>query len=53
MMSTLVLTLALAATLVVLCLGLLGIGYLITGKSKLRAGACDSYPEKKKNEDKK
>lgn len=46
-MSTLLLTLAIAFFIVVLAIALLGIGWLITGKSKLQAGACGRDPTHK------
>lgn len=49
-MSTLLLTLAIAFVIVVIALGLMAIGWLITGKSRIQPGACGRAPNRKKNE---
>lgn len=49
-MSTLLTTLVIAFVIVVLACGLLGIGLLLTGKSKIKAGACGKDPTKKQDE---
>lgn len=49
-MSTLLLTLAIAFVVVVVALALLGISWLLTGKSKMRPGACGRDPTKTKEE---
>lgn len=46
-MSTLLLTLALAFIVIVIALALLGLSWLLTGKSKIRPGACGRDPNKK------
>lgn len=51
-MNTLLLTVAIAFVIVVFAVGLLGIGWLLTGKSKIRGGTCGRDPTKKKSEDK-
>lgn len=50
-MSTLFLTLAIAFVVVVIALALLGISWLLTGKSKIRPGACGRDPTKKQEDD--
>lgn len=51
-MSTLTLTIFLAFVFVMLAMVGLGIGWLLTGKSILKAGACGRDPNKKvKDED--
>ena len=49
-MSTLLLTLAIAFVVVIVAIGLLAIGWLITGKSCLKPGACGRDPNQKKGE---
>lgn len=49
-MSTILLTLTLAFIGVLCALALLGIGWLITGKSKIKAGACGRDPTKNRDE---
>ncbi len=48
-MSVLLLTLAIAFIIIVIAIAFLGIGWLITGKSKLRPGACGRDPTKKRD----
>lgn len=48
-MSTLLLTLLIAFIVVLLALAALGIGWLLTGKVRLQAGACGRAPTKKKD----
>jgi hypothetical protein len=50
-MSELLVTLALAFGVVVVALAMLGISWLITGKSKLRPGACGRDPNKKRDDE--
>jgi len=50
-MNTLIITLLLAFLIVVIALGLLGIGWLLTGKSKIRPGACGRDPRKIRDEE--
>jgi hypothetical protein len=50
-MSTLVVTLIIAFIIILLCISLLGISMLITGKSKFRLGMCGRIPSKKKGKD--
>jgi hypothetical protein len=50
-MNTILLTIVLAFIIVVLAVGLLAIGWLITGKSKIKLGACGRDPNKKRDED--
>lgn len=49
-MSTLLLTLLIAFVIVAIAVGLLAIGWLLTGKSRMQAGACGRDPHKKRNE---
>lgn len=46
-MSTLLLTLTLAFVIIAIAIALLAISWLITGKSKIRPGACGRDPTKK------
>lgn len=48
-MSTLFLTLIIACVVCLIAVGLLGVSWLLTGKSSLRAGACGRDPTKKKS----
>ena len=50
-MSTILLTLILAFVIVVIALGLLGLGWLITGKSRIRPGACGRDPHKRQSKE--
>ena len=50
-MSTLFLTLGIAFVVIMVALALLGISWLITGKLKIRPGACGRDPTKNRNED--
>jgi hypothetical protein len=50
-MSTIALTILLAFVIVVFALACLGIGKLITGKSKLRIGMCGRNPNQKRDEE--
>jgi hypothetical protein len=50
-MSTLLLTLAIAFVIVVIAVGLLGIGWLITGKSRMQPGACGRDPHKRSKDE--
>ena len=50
-MSTLLLTLGLAFIVVMIALALMGISWLITGKLKIRPGACGRDPTKNRDED--
>lgn len=49
-MSTIVLTVMIAFIIVMVAVGLLAIGWLVTGKSKIKAGACGRDPNKNKDE---
>lgn len=49
-MSTLLLTIAIACVIAVLAMALLGIGWLMTGRSKIYPGACGRDPTKKREE---
>ncbi len=49
-MSTLFLTIALACAFVLGAMALLGISWLITGKSSLKPGACGRDPTKKRDD---
>lgn len=46
-MSTLITTIILALIIVIICLGFLGLGALLTGKSKIKLGSCGRDPTKK------
>ena len=46
-MSSILLTIAIAFIVVLLAIGLLAIGWLTTGKSILKSGACGRNPTKK------
>jgi hypothetical protein len=46
-MTTLLLTLTIAFIVVVIAIALLGVSWLIKGKSTLRAGSCGRDPTKK------
>lgn len=46
-MSTLLLTLCLAFAIVIIAVGLLGIGWLVTGRARLQLGACGRAPHQK------
>lgn len=50
-MSSLILTISIAFVIVALALLSLGIGWLITGRSKIQAGACGRDPTKKRDEE--
>lgn len=50
-MDTLLVTMLIAFIIIVFAVGCLAIGWLVTGKSKLKAGACGRDPNKKKDED--
>lgn len=43
-------TVGFAFIAVLLCMGLLGIGWLLTGKPKIQAGACGRAPSQKRSE---
>lgn len=49
-MSTLLLTLTIAFVIVIIAVSLLAIGWLVTGKSRIQAGACGRDPNKQKDE---
>jgi len=49
-MSTLILTIILACAIVLGAMALLGISWLLTGKSKLQPGACGRDPTKKRDD---
>lgn len=50
-METLVTTLAVSFIIVVFAVVLLGVGWILTGKSKLRLGQCGRDPNKSRNEE--
>jgi hypothetical protein len=50
-MSTVLFTIIAAFFLVLTAVGLLGIGWLLTGKSKIKPGACGRDPHKMRDED--
>lgn len=50
-MSTLLFTLSIAFIIVLVSMALLAIGWLITGKPRIRAGMCGRDPNKKVNKD--
>ncbi len=49
-MTTLLLTIAIAFIIIILAVASLAIGWLITGKMKIRSGACGQDPNKKRDE---
>jgi len=49
-MSSLLLTLGIAFLIVLISIGLLAIGWLISGKSRIRAGACGRDPHKNRED---
>jgi hypothetical protein len=49
-MTTLLLTLLIAFIIVVLAIGSLAIGWLITGKMRMRPGACGRDPTKDRDQ---
>ena len=51
-MSTIIITAGLAFLIIILCLFMLGIGWFLTGKTKLRLGMCGRTPALKKNKSK-
>lgn len=50
-MNITLVTLLVAFIIMIACLALLGIGWLLTGKSKMEAGACGRAPGQKRGED--
>lgn len=50
-MSSLALTIIFAFIIVVLAVGLLGIGWLLTGKSKIQAGSCGRNPHQQRKKE--
>ncbi len=50
-MGTFFITMIIAFIIVLLAVAALGIGWLLTGKPKLKAGACGRDPNKKQDED--
>jgi hypothetical protein len=50
-MDNLILTLAIAFVLIVAALAFFGIGWLITGKSKIKPGACGRTPTENRGKD--
>lgn len=50
-MSTLLITLGLAFVVVIIAIALLGISWLLTGKLKMRPGACGRDPTKKRDDE--
>jgi hypothetical protein len=51
MNNTLLLTLGIAFVVVVLSMALMGISWLLTGKLKIKPGACGRDPNKKRDEE--
>lgn len=51
-METILPTLLVAFIVVLIALALLGIGFLITGKVKIKPGCCGKNPHQKKENDK-
>jgi hypothetical protein len=49
-MSTVLLTLGIAFIIVMFAMSLLGISWLLTGKSRIQPGACGKDPTKKKTD---
>ncbi len=49
-MSSLLLTLAIAFVIVLISIGLLAIGWLISGKARIRPGACGRDPHKNRED---
>ncbi|HEV8052429.1 MAG TPA: hypothetical protein VGP47_08040 [Parachlamydiaceae bacterium] len=50
-MATLTLTLAIAFVIIMIALALMGISWLITGKLKMKPGACGRDPTKNKEDE--
>ncbi len=50
-MSSLFATLVIAFIVVMIAIALLAIGWLVTGKSKMKPGACGRDPTKKNQQD--
>lgn len=50
-MATLTLTLAIAFVIIMAALALMGISWLITGKLKMKPGACGRDPTKKMDDE--
>lgn len=50
-MSTLLLTLGIAFVVVIMALALLGISWLLTGKLKMKPGACGRDPTKNQEDE--
>ncbi len=50
-MSTLLTTLLIAFLLIIIALGLLAVGWLVTGKSRIRAGSCGRNPHQKRSDE--
>lgn len=50
-MSTFSITLLVTFAIIIICLSLLGISMLLTGKSRLRVGMCGRVPTKKRGKD--
>lgn len=48
-MDNLIITVTIAFVMVFICLCLLGISWLITGKSRIKPGACGKTPTQNKN----
>ena len=49
-MTSIILTLVLATIVVIIALALLGIGWMLTGKPRIVAGACGRAPRQKRDE---
>mgnify|MGYP000623788274 CR=1 FL=1 len=50
-LENLFMTIGIAVVVALIAVALLGIGWLITGKSKLQAGACGRAPDKKRTKE--
>lgn len=51
-MSNIIVTVSAAFVIIILCLFMLGIGWFLTGKAKLRLGMCGRTPTLKKDKSK-
>jgi hypothetical protein len=49
-MSSVIATIVIAFFLILIAIALLGLGWLITGKSHIKAGACGRAPNKSRDE---
>lgn len=51
-MFNLLITIGISFVIITICMTMLGIGWLITGKSKIRLGMCGKIPTQKRNKSK-